>query len=134
MILARRKEQKQIRQQSVKDRRGPVRPRERPALIVRNRDEGGSRKFPNDVTQSWQVEPPVHGGEKRYAEATEERKRQPIDVSMDHVEIFRPLRDSLEQHGTCGVRIRPLSAQTECARPHRMKLAACRKGSPLAKA
>ena len=76
------------------DRRDPVRFREWPALIVRNRNEGGSRKFSNNVAQSRQVEPPVHGSEKRHAQATEERKRQPIDVSMDHVEIFRSLRDA----------------------------------------
>src|ERR1700761_668820 len=107
------------------DRRGPVRFRERPPLIVRNRHEGGSRKFSYNVIQSWQVEPPVHSGEKRHAEATEERKWQPVDVSVNYVKIFRPLRDSLEQYGTGGVRIRPLSAQTERAGPHRMKLAAC---------
>jgi hypothetical protein len=44
---------------------------------------------------------------------------------MDQIKIFRPLRDSLKQHGAGSVRIRPLSAQTERAGPHWVKLAAC---------
>ena len=104
------------------DRRGPVRVRERPALIVRNRDEAGSRKFSNDVAQPRQVEPSVHGREKRHAQAAEQRKGQPIDVCVDHVEILRSLRDRFQQQSAGGVRVRPLSAQTERAGPHRVKL------------
>ena len=62
---------KQIQGQPVLDRRGPVRVRERPALIVRNRDEAGLRKLSNDVAQTRQVKPSVHGREKRHAQAAE---------------------------------------------------------------
>jgi hypothetical protein len=42
---------------------------------------------------------------------------------MDHIEIIRPLGNSLEQ-GAGSVRIRPLSTETERAGPYWVKLAA----------
>ena len=67
--------------------------------MIRDRDETGFRKFTDDVRQSREVEPAVHGGEKRHPQPTEQRKREPIDVGVDHVKVSCPFRNRFQQYG-----------------------------------
>ena len=65
----------------------------------------------------------MHGGHEGHAEPTEQRKGQPIDVRVNHVEIFRAPGDRLQQHGAGGIWIGALPSETQRAGPYGMKLA-----------
>ncbi|GIQ75422.1 hypothetical protein BraRD5C2_38630 [Bradyrhizobium sp. RD5-C2] len=101
----------------------PVRFWERHALIVRYRDETGLRKPLYNVDQARKVQPPMHRCQKGDTETAKQRKRKPIDMRVDHVEISRMLGDGFQQHRASRVGIDALTPQAESARPYRMELA-----------
>lgn len=74
----------------------------------------------------------MHGRKKRDAQSAEQRKREPIDVGMDHVEVGCPSRNRFQQETTGGARVDGLSSKTQRARPYRVKLGA-RPGIPARK-
>jgi hypothetical protein len=85
--------------------------------------DAGAGKLPQHLGKARQVEPAMHGGHEGHAEPTEQRKGQPVDVRVDHVEVFRAPGDRLQQHGAGGVWIDALPSETQGAGPHGMKLA-----------
>src|SRR6201987_3829017 len=91
--------------------------------MVRYRHEAGAGKLPQDPGKAGKVESAMHGGHEGHAEPTEQRKGQPVDVRVDHVEVSRALGDRLQQHGAGGIWIDALPPETQRARPHGMKLA-----------
>ncbi|MET4035811.1 hypothetical protein ABIB94_007512 [Bradyrhizobium sp. JR7.2] len=74
---------KVVRWQSVLDRGDPIRLRQRQTLMVRYRHEAPAGKLPQHLGKARQVEPAMHGGYEGHAEPTEQRKGQPVDVSVD---------------------------------------------------
>lgn len=75
------------------------------ALMVRYRHEARAGKLPQHLGKTRQVEPVMHGAHEGHAEPTEQRKGQPVDMGVDHVEVFRALGNCLQQHGAGGIRI-----------------------------
>lgn len=65
----------------------------------------------------------MHGGQEGYADPAEQRKRQPVDVCVNHVEVFRALGDGLQQHGTGRIGVHALLTEAQCAWPHGMEFA-----------
>lgn len=99
--------------------------RQRKPLVVRDRDEGCVRKAPDDINQSRQIKAPVRGRQEGHAELGEQRQMQPIDVSVDRIELFRMPRYRLEQGSRCRHRVGTGAPEAQRARPDGVKLATC---------
>ena len=91
----------------------------RPALVIRYRDERRVWKLADDFRQSGQIQSSVQGRHERHAQPAEQRQMQPINVTVDDIELGHTLGDSFEQRrlGGDGVRARPAKAKR--ARPDR---------------
>ena len=110
--------------QAVIDGAKPVRVAKRAALIVRNGNEGRSRKAADNIRHAWQIQSPMHGGEERDAEPAQQWQMQPVDMDVDHVELGGVLRHRFQQHCLRRDRIGTRSAQPQRARPDRIELRA----------
>ena len=90
---------KQVDGQSMLDGVEPGRIRKRQTLVVRYRYEGSFGKFTDDIGQSRQIQPTMHGRKERHAKSAEQREGKPVDMRVDHVEFCRPFGDRFQQHG-----------------------------------
>ena len=82
---------KQVDGQSMLDGVEPGRIRKRQPLVVRYRHEGSLGKFTDDIGQSRQIEPTVHGRKKRHAKPAEQREWQASRYASGSRRILPPV-------------------------------------------
>src|SRR3569623_2278815 len=102
----------------------PVSTLERGALVVRDRNEACSTKLPSHLGNARQIQPAMQRGEKRNSQARQHGEMQPVNVSVNYVELSGSSRDRFQQHSAGEAGIRTWPPETQRARPHWMQSAA----------
>src|SRR5205085_1015910 len=83
----------------------PIEVWKRRSLAVRNRNECCLRKLAHDLSQAGHVKATMQRRDAWYAEAAAQGQVQPIDVTVNQVEIRRATGDRLEQGSMCHHRV-----------------------------
>src|SRR5262249_32780391 len=106
---------------AVIDGRMPVRPGQRLALCVRDRDQRHLSIFPKHWLELGQIQSSVKGCYNRQGISPRQRKSEKIQVRVNDVEIARCPERAFLQHDHGGVAIEDASIEAQRLRTHRFQ-------------